>query len=190
MKNRKAHRSVIAISGLVGIGLFAGWRYASADDADHLADENEGISYSVIDGDEPTDLPPEMEDQISDSVESFFLDDESDSGALDLAEVVDTRELVNVVLTIAQWSPATASVDVAGYIPNLDSGGICIAKFANSEGVSLEKQSFAFEDATTTVCSDLSLNKAELGSGTWSIVLGYQSGSLIGASIPTEIVIP
>jgi len=114
------------------------------------------------------------------------------SNPLNLAAVADadTRELANVVLTYAQLSADGAVVEAAGYVPVLDASGKCIIRLADVSGTVIEQQVESFADAATVICSGFSIPVSELASGIWQVTLGYESDTILGASLPLELLVP
>jgi hypothetical protein len=95
-----------------------------------------------------------------------------------------------VVLSLAEWDGPTASIVVGGYVsPVVEEGGTCTAELERAgRVVRLEEPAIA--DATTTVCGGLTTDGADLGAGTWSVVLRYESPTVAGASDPVRVEVP
>ncbi len=96
----------------------------------------------------------------------------------------------DVVLSSAYWDPAEAALLAAGYVGSLvEEGGTCTLEVSR-EGSVVRATAEGLADATTTVCGGLALPGDELGPGTWSVVLRYESGGASGESAPLEVEVP
>lgn len=100
---------------------------------------------------------------------------------------VDAAEGADVVVTLAQWDGATGSVLVGGYVsPVIEEGGTCTVELEQAGRV-VRSAAPGMPDATTTVCGGLDVDGAELGPGTWTLVLRYESPSVAGESAPVDV---
>jgi hypothetical protein len=99
----------------------------------------------------------------------------------------DGVDVVDVVVSLAEWDPATADVLVGGYVsPVVEDGGTCTVEL-EQDGRVVRNEAPGTPDATTTVCGGLDVDGAELGPGTWTLVLRYESPSVSGESAPVEV---
>ncbi|WP_029432606.1 hypothetical protein [Blastococcus sp. URHD0036] len=93
----------------------------------------------------------------------------------------------DVVLTQAEWDPAEAALLGSGYIsPVVEDGGTCTLEVSRDGNV-VRATTEGIADATTTVCDGLALPGDELRSGTWTVVLRYESETTSGESAPVEV---
>lgn len=102
-----------------------------------------------------------------------------------------SRPLANVAVTYSLWDPATASVEVAGYVTDIvESGGTCTLTLT-SAGRTVSVTQKATADATTTSCGMLSIPRAKLpGSGALSAVLSYTSSEHAGSAPAVTVEVP
>lgn len=126
-------------------------------------------------------VPDDVPDVVPDDVPDDLPDD-------DAVPATDPPRpaTVDVVVSLAEWDPVTADVVVGGYVsPVVEEGGTCTVELEQT-GRSVRTEAPAMPDATTTVCG-LEVDGAELGSGTWTLVLRYESPSVSGASAPVDV---
>lgn len=96
----------------------------------------------------------------------------------------------DVVLSSAYWDPAEAALLADGYVGSVvEEGGTCTLEVSR-EGSVVRATAEGLADATTTVCGGLALPGDELGPGTWSVVLRYESDGASGESAPLEVEVP
>lgn len=96
----------------------------------------------------------------------------------------------DVVLSFAEWDEAMGAVSVGGYAsPVVEDGGTCTAELAQDDRT-VEVSAAGLADATTTICSGLSLLRDELSPGVWTVVLRYDSGTTSGISEPIDVEVP
>ncbi len=96
----------------------------------------------------------------------------------------------DVVLSSAYWDPAEAALLADGYVGSVvEEGGTCTLEVSR-EGSFVRATAEGLADATTTVCGGLALPGDELGPGTWSVVLRYESDGASGESAPLEVEVP
>lgn len=93
---------------------------------------------------------------------------------------------VAVQVTTAEWDTATGAARVNGFVEVVDADGTCTATFqqgAESHSVSRA----ATPDAATTSCGELTMDRSVLRTGTWLVVLSFESAHNRGVSPPTQI---
>jgi hypothetical protein len=108
--------------------------------------------------------------------------------ATDEPVVVET-EVVPVVLTYSAWSPADRQVLAGGYVAGvIEDGGVCTLTLTNGSAT-VTVDGPAMPDATTTVCTGLSVPGERLSAGTWQATLAYESPTHRGtsAAAPVEV---
>ncbi len=123
----------------------------------------------------------------------------TDGAATSSAFLPDDREAVTdaprtttteVVLSYAVWEEATASLDAAGYVnPVIEDGGTCTLRLTG-DGGSISVTTPGFADATTTICSPLSVPGERLAAGTWTLRLAYSSATTDVVSRPLSVDVP
>ena len=95
-----------------------------------------------------------------------------------------------VFLAYADWDPAGARLEAAGFVSGLiQSGGTCTLT-ATLNGRSVTTTSDAEADATTTNCGQLTLPADQLVPGEWDVTLSYRSATHRGTSQPTPVTVP
>jgi hypothetical protein len=95
-----------------------------------------------------------------------------------------------VVLAYADWDPAGARLEAAGFVSGLiQSGGTCTLT-ATLSGRAVTATSDAEADATTTNCGQLTLPADQLVPGEWDVTLSYRSATHSGTSQPTTVTVP
>lgn len=100
------------------------------------------------------------------------------------------RGSVSVATTYHGWDAAARAVVIGGFVGGVvESGGTCTLSLTRGD-VSLQTQSPAEPDATTTTCGELVLADGALTAGTWQAVLSYASEGNAGASVPVTIEVP
>ncbi|NEK87954.1 hypothetical protein GCU60_19630 [Blastococcus saxobsidens] len=96
----------------------------------------------------------------------------------------------DVVLSYAGWEKGSDAVEAAGYVsPVVEDGGTCTLE-VTGDGRTRSASVPAIADATTTVCSGLSIPGAELAPGTWTVRLQYSSATTEGTSQPLDVEVP
>lgn len=105
--------------------------------------------------------------------------------------VTSSAALATVAVTYSLWDPATASVEVAGYVTDIvEAGGTCTLTL-KSAGRTVSVTQKATPDATTTSCGMLSIPRAKLpGSGALSAVLSYTSSEHAGSAPAVTVEVP
>lgn len=81
------------------------------------------------------------------------------------------------------------ATSVTAYVPGVfEDGGTCTATATNDSSKATQI-SEGFKNASYTQCAPLTFTKA-LTSGTWDIVVSYNSASAAGASAATKVIVP
>jgi len=100
---------------------------------------------------------------------------------------VTTGGDVDVFVTYAGWDAGTGEVEVAGFVSGvIEDGGTCRLT-AERNGATASAESPGMANASTTSCGSLLLSGDELGAGTWSVVLSYESATSAGSSSSTTV---
>jgi hypothetical protein len=101
----------------------------------------------------------------------------------------DGRSVVDVVVSFAGWEAEVAAVEVSGFVPVVESDGVCRLVLTSGTGeVAVEQP--ATPDASTTACGWMSVGRDQLAPGTWTAVLTYASGTSVGTSAPARVEVP
>lgn len=96
---------------------------------------------------------------------------------------------VNVLLTSTGQSIDKKTVDANGFVVNVsETGGSCTYKFTNGAQV-VEKKSDTLQNPSSTTCKSVKFPASELGPGTWSVTLQYNSKTSIGSAAPMTLVV-
>jgi hypothetical protein len=97
----------------------------------------------------------------------------------------NSTQKVTVIITDAgQYGD---KVEVRAFVPDYYKDGTCTIKFTQGPST-IEKQTPAYRDVSTTICTNPLLNRADFSSsGTWQLVVSYSSMSVSGTSEPVEV---
>lgn len=95
-------------------------------------------------------------------------------------------------LTLASVDPDGTAVSASGGVDGiLENDGTCTFTFTGADGTApVTTTSTSISDATNTSCGVVHVPLASFTSGTWQVVLSYDSASGTGASDSLEVVIP
>lgn len=95
-----------------------------------------------------------------------------------------------VVVTYADWSSSTASVEVGAYVAGtVEQDGTCSLQLTGPAAAPSVEVA-AEPDAGSTSCPDMVVPGAGLAPGTYSAVVTYSSPTTSGTSAPTSIEVP
>lgn len=98
--------------------------------------------------------------------------------------------VTDVVLSYAVWEQGTQALEAAGYVsPVVEDGGTCTLELTGAERT-FSVTGPATADATTTVCTGVSVPGDELAAGTWTLRLHYTSATTEGTSEPLTVEVP
>jgi len=146
-------------------------------------------AYSGVAGIDPRGIAAseELDEQVEAAVEEF-LDSPSAEATIQIDE---STELINVILTYVDFAADLQTIEAAGYVPVVEDEGTCILRLTSTtEGDgTVEQQVAATPDVAGMMCADFSIPVAGLSSGVWQAVLGYESATTVGASLPLEVVV-
>ncbi|GEA88656.1 hypothetical protein [Cellulomonas cellasea] len=101
----------------------------------------------------------------------------------------DGRAVVEVTISFAGWQAEASAVEVSGFVPVVESDGLCRLVLSSAAGEVAVEQA-ATPDASTTSCGWLSVPAGELSTGTWTAVLSYTSGASVASSTPVPVEVP
>ncbi|WP_456789389.1 hypothetical protein [Cellulomonas sp. P5_C5] len=106
------------------------------------------------------------------------------------APAPDDLTKVSVTIAYAGWVTDAARVEVGAYVDGVIEGtGTCTLTLTRS-GREVTTTVPAVADASSTSCGAVTVDGAQLSSGTWSAVVDYGSPTSVGSSAPTEVVVP
>lgn len=95
-----------------------------------------------------------------------------------------------LVVTYAGWQDGSQSVEAAGYVSGIaESRGTCTLTLTLG-GRSVTASRSGVANGSSTGCGRLTVARTQLGSGTWTAVLTYQSPTSHAESDKTEVRVP
>lgn len=97
-----------------------------------------------------------------------------------------------LVMTFAEYTADTGSIDAAAFVNGLvESGGTCVLSATRSgQTTQTSPEVTAEAGAATTDCGGLRLDVTAAGAGTWSVSARYESGTTTLTSAPVEVQVP
>jgi hypothetical protein len=96
--------------------------------------------------------------------------------------VVATGSEVQVTVTFAGWNATAGQVQVGGYVAGVvEDGGTCTLTLTKG-AQTVTGRAEAVADASTTACGAVTVPGDEVGDGTWSARLAYESAAHVGTS--------
>lgn len=165
---------LLAVASIIAVG--AGIYWYNIDDENSVTDN--GISYSA-----PTEEELIETEQHKDSLSNEDEPQESSNQSGD-----DKKSVTPI---ISYWGQASDSLDleINGYIPVItEKNGSCKATLTkDSETVSQSKS--ALDDAQSTSCGLIVVNRNKLSPGEWRLTLSYSSDNSEGSSEVLTVVI-
>ncbi|PZA23198.1 hypothetical protein DMO24_01160 [Modestobacter versicolor] len=97
---------------------------------------------------------------------------------------------MNPVITYAGWEAGSWSLEVNGYVAGvIELEGTCRLT-ATQGGAPLVDENPAEPDASTMNCGLLQIAGSDLGAGTWTAVLTYESATSAGESTAVDVEVP
>ena len=117
-------------------------------------------------------------------------DPETPAAGTDAEEPDNAGGHVDVVTTYFGYDPTVSAVLVGGYVAGvLEDGGTCTATLTQGAR-SVTGTSQGSADARTTACPEIQVPGSSLGSGTWTVVLSYDSSRGSGEAQPVTVQVP
>lgn len=171
MKNKITTKSKIAIILLlllVSIGGYVGYRSYANSNA-----PTDGINY---------DPPTEEEKQAGDEQKEEIIKDEE---AEEKQTNNEQKQTASVIITDAgQYDDV---IEVRSFIPDHYQDGTCTITFRQGEKT-LSKDTPAYKDASTTICTNPLFKRSEFPSGgDWQVTVSYTSKDAAGQSKPQTV---
>jgi hypothetical protein len=163
-------------AGLFVSGRFGPTPEASGDSSSAAGEERSTPTSPPTQEWLPADAPPAMEPP--------------EDIATDAPFTPAAGEAATVHVSSAGWNPASAAVEVNGFLPSVaESGGTCTVTLTNGSA-SVSASGPAVANGNSTACEALSVPRAQLSSGHWRAVLSYESQQHRGASTDAEVDVP
>lgn len=96
-----------------------------------------------------------------------------------------TSSVTPVIVDASQYSD---KIEVRSYVPGVfENGGTCTVTLTKGS-LQVTKQAAATEDATTTRCANVSIDRSEFSeAGQWTATVSYSSTAYQGSSKPTTV---
>lgn len=181
IKNKK-RRVIIIVISLALIAFGAWWLFIrdtagqqSAQNQDTTTDDT-SINYD----------PPTEEESLRGDNKKQEVDTDEPSQP---AQTSPTSQKKSVTPTITGNEIYGSNLEVSGYVQGIvEKGGTCTAVATKGSSV-VKQQKAALDDAQYTSCGVILIPKAKLASGTWKVILEYESAKHKGASTVSEVVI-
>lgn len=144
------------------------WPFSSSDTATPSAVDDPNIIDPTYGGSKATS------DNIKGDGEKQQIDPtQSDTGDI---------ETVNVAIAYAGKGVDQYIFEVRAFISGvIEGGGVCTARLIR-DGVSINRSSEAFVDATTSQCHPIKFNTPDIESGEWTLTVTYESKTSTGVS--------
>lgn len=102
---------------------------------------------------------------------------------------VSTKKKVTPFVTLADWDASSAELDVSALVPNVvESGGTCTAT-ATKGGVVRTAAAPAAPVSSYVGCNPLVIHGSALTAGTWTVRVGYSSGTSAGVSAAKTVTV-
>lgn len=140
---------------------------------------NEGEGY--INYDEPSD-----EERLAGDNEKF-----SNNESGDRLQNNDTglQEVENVSVIITDAGQYGDKIEVRSFIPDYYQDGTCTITFTQ-DALKITKETPAYKDITTTVCTNPLFNRSDFPvGGEWQVVVSYKAPNAQGVSSPQSVLL-
>jgi len=174
-KMYKKYKIFLLVILAIIISIAGGWvifdKYFATKD---VTTPDENTTETII-----YDEPTEKEKQDNKSFKQDLIDQIDNSSEQDNTNSSTKKTVTPTIVYVSQNGQSIeAGAFVSGIIEEV---GSCNYKFAKNS-TAVTKTTAGFANATTTNCTNLSFNKSELSSGTWSLVVTYDSNAATGSS--------
>ncbi len=197
---RRGPAVLVLLALVVAAGLFVWWHSSdavtnAAADTSATADTGAPTERATTDPGSVTSSAPASSGTASvpSGTAGSSSSGDEDGGAVDVTGVptgATQPSSTQVVLTYVSFDAAGGGVIAGGYeAPVVEDGGTCTLTLTRG-GVTVTATSPASADATTSVCDNLTVDRSELAAGTWTAVLGYQSGAAHRQSVQKTVEVP
>lgn len=137
--------------------------------------------------------PPTSEEQAAGNEQKELIADEEEkqkqSQPPTQGEDAETSQTPkkNATVIITDAGQYDGVIEVRSFIPDHYEDGSCTIAFTQGT-LSVSKQTPAYKDATTTICTNPLFNRSEFpAGGVWSVVVSYSSSSAEGSSDPQGV---
>jgi hypothetical protein len=174
-KNRVKKLHVISLIILLLLASGLVYVYSQQDSADDMSNDS-----STVNLEPPTEEEQAAGDEIKDEVvEPDQNPVEKPPQTGNSADSNDKK--INVVITDA--SQYGSDIEVRAFASNHIEDGTCTITFSKAGQQTIQKEVQARADASTTICSNLTINRSEFPTGgEWSVVVSYNSQNAKGSS--------
>jgi hypothetical protein len=133
---------------------------------------------------ERSDAEKQKSQELSDNPDLKTENNQTDTPAAPTEKTDNGKQAVNVLLTSAGITNNT--VRASGMVTNIvEEGGECTYTFTNGSST-VSKKSNTLTNPTSTTCEAVTFSPDELSSGTWKVVLNYNSTNATGTSNTKE----
>ena len=136
-------------------------------------------SASISDSSNPVNVanynpPTDAEKASGDQQKQIISDSVTQNNLSDTAKVV-----------IVDSSQYENQIEVRAFVSNVIADGKCIVTFEN-KGKTLVKETLAYADASTSVCTNITVPRSEFSnSGIWQVIVRYISPKVTGQTLST-----
>jgi predicted component of type VI protein secretion system len=100
-----------------------------------------------------------------------------------------SRATADVELSYLAFNAGSGAVEASGYATVYEEGGTCTLVLTK-DGATARGRIEGLPDVATTSCGGLEVPRSQLSSGTWRVVLEYESPTTVGSSEAREVVVP
>jgi hypothetical protein len=176
-KNQKSKKSIwfriiitIFIVCFVAVGLF-------------LSSNRQTIQPQSQQGKINYGPPTNEEKQAADSIKDKLIQDQKQEQS---SNAVTNRSISVVIVDSSQYGDI---IEVRAFVEGLYNNGTCSIKLTKGRLV-LEKQSPAFADASTTICTNPEIPRSEfIEPGDWLVIVSFSAPGVSGVSAPQKVII-
>lgn len=174
---------VLAVTAVAAGGIAAGVFLTRGDTSPGAA----GPSATATSTDAPVGSDLGLDGTSAEPTASAGPDPDAGQPVVTDERVVATGREVQVTITFAGWNAGAGQVQVGGYVTGIvEDGGVCTLTLTQG-GTTVTGRSEAVRDASTTACGAVTVPGDEVGDGTWSAVLAYESDGHAGRSGAVDV---
>lgn len=182
IEHKKSHKKAIIVSIVLLViiiaGAVAGYRYMHRND---IKRNSSGIST------EQTPQDKKLEQNLNSDPSKKQQATQTDQPTAPTVDKTTNLQQVNVILT--NTGETNGMVSASGFVSNVvEANGTCNYVFTNGSR-SVTKTSTTLTNASSTTCKTVQFSATELGAGTWSVQLKYNSPTSAGSSNTLEVTV-
>ena len=181
IKNKK--RRLIVIVLLVALAAFGTWWLFIRNNSNQQSVQTQDTTTddTAINYNPPTEEESQRGDDKKQEVDT--------SESTQTTQPSSTSQKKSVTPTITGNEVYGSNLEVSGYVHGIvEKGGTCTAVVTKGSSV-IKQQKAALDDAQYTSCGVILIPKTKLASGTWKVVLEYESAKYKGSSTVSEVVV-